>query len=64
MNVDLTADDGLIVAEQPVSGRATTARSVVNKGTPVITVRPNSAAPEPASALAELENVELAAGSR
>jgi len=58
--VDLTANDGLIVAEQAVFGGATTVRSVVKKDTPVITVRPNSAAPEPAPAAAELENVELA----
>jgi electron transfer flavoprotein alpha subunit len=61
--VGLTADDGRIVAEQSVFGGATTVRSVVKKGIPVITVRPNSAAPEPAPATADpepaVENVEF-----
>jgi electron transfer flavoprotein alpha subunit len=57
--VNITADGGQIIAEQPVFGGATTVRSVVKKGTPVITVRPNSAAPEPAQAAAELENIGL-----
>jgi electron transfer flavoprotein alpha subunit len=58
-----TADDGRIVAEQSAFGGATTVRSVVKKGIPVITVRPNSAAPEPAPAAADpepaVQNVEF-----
>jgi electron transfer flavoprotein alpha subunit len=53
-------DGGKIVAEQSVFGGATVVHSAVKTGTPVITVRPNSVAPEPAPAAAELSNVELA----
>ena len=48
--VGLTAQYGKIVAEQSAFGGATIVHSAVRRGTPVITVRPNSAAPEPASA--------------
>jgi hypothetical protein len=44
----LAAQDGKIVAEQSVFGGATVVHSAVRQGTPVITVRPNSVAPEPA----------------
>jgi electron transfer flavoprotein alpha subunit len=55
----LAAQDGKIVAEQSVFGGATVVHSAVRQGTPVITVRPNSVAPEPAPAAAEIENVEV-----
>ena len=57
--VDLIADGNRIVAQQPVFGGATTVRSAVKKGVPVITVRPNSAVPEPTPAAADLEHVEF-----
>jgi len=52
-------DGGKIVAEQSVFGGATVVHSVAKSGTPVITVRPNSVAPESAPAAAVLQNVEL-----
>jgi electron transfer flavoprotein alpha subunit len=55
----LAAQDGKIVAEQSVFGGATVVRSAVRQGTPVITVRPNSVAPAPAPAAAELSSVEV-----
>ena len=58
--VGLTAGGGgQIVAEQSVFGGATIVHSAVKTGTPVITVRPNSVAPAPAPAAAELQNVDL-----
>jgi electron transfer flavoprotein alpha subunit len=45
--------DGL-VAEQSVFGGSTVVSSTVTKGTPIITVRPNSTAPEAAAAAGEL----------
>ncbi len=57
--VGLTTQDGKIVAEQSVFGGATVVHSAVKTGTPVITVRPNSVAPAPAPAAAELTNVDL-----
>jgi electron transfer flavoprotein alpha subunit len=58
--VGLTAGDGgKIVAEQSVFGGATIVHSAVKTGTPVITVRPNSVAAEPAAAAAELTSVDL-----
>jgi electron transfer flavoprotein alpha subunit len=57
--VGLSADDGRIVAEQSVFGGATTVGSVVKAGPSVITVRPNSAAPEPAPGAADLVHVEI-----
>ncbi len=58
--VGLTArDGGKIVAEQSVFGGATVVHSAVKTGTPVITVRPNSVAPAPAPAAAELRSAGL-----
>jgi electron transfer flavoprotein alpha subunit len=48
------------VAEQQVFGGSTIVRSRVTSGTPIITVRPNSAAPEPASGAAAREDVSVA----
>ena len=55
----LAAQDGKIVAEQSVFGGATVVHSAVRQGTPVITVRPNSVAPEAAPAAAELSPVTV-----
>jgi electron transfer flavoprotein alpha subunit len=55
----LAADGGRIVAEQSVFGGATVVHSAVRQGTPIITVRPNSVAPEPAPAAAELSPVTV-----
>jgi len=58
--VGLTAGDGgKIVAEQSIFGGATIVHSAVRTGTPVITVRPNSVAPELAAAAAALSTVDL-----
>jgi electron transfer flavoprotein alpha subunit len=57
--VGLTAQYGKIVAEQSVFGGATIVHSAVKRGTPVITVRPNSAAHEPASAAPDIEHVDI-----
>jgi electron transfer flavoprotein alpha subunit len=50
---------GLVVTQQ-VFGGSTIVRSHVTKGTPVITVRPNSAAPEEAPATPEEQQVDVA----
>jgi electron transfer flavoprotein alpha subunit len=54
-------DDGGLVAEQSIFGGAIIVQSRVRTGTPIIAVRPNSAAAEPAPAAAEIEpaGVEL-----
>ena len=52
-------DGGNIVAEQSVFGGATVVHSAVRTGTPIITVRPNSIAAEPAPAAANLTSVDL-----
>ncbi len=55
--VGLTAGDGGIVAEQSIFGGAIVVQSRVKTGTPIIAVRPNSTAPEPAPAAGELEQL-------
>jgi len=50
---DAVALDANATATQPIFGGAISVQSNVSKGAPVITVRPNSFAPEPASAAAE-----------
>jgi len=60
--VGLAARDGKIVAEQSVFGGSTVVHSAVKTGTPVITMRPNSVAPEPAPAAVELMRVEVSLG--
>jgi electron transfer flavoprotein alpha subunit len=54
-------DDGGLVAEQSIFGGAIMVQSRVRTGTPIVAVRPNSAAAEPAPAVAEIEpaGVEL-----
>ena len=59
--VDLTpaADGAGLVAEQSIFGGAIIVQSRVRTGTPIVAVRPNSAAPEAAPAAAELEPVTI-----
>jgi len=54
--VDLT--EGL-VAEQSIFGGAIIVQSKVRTGTPIVAVRPNAVAPEPAPGAARLENVGI-----
>jgi electron transfer flavoprotein alpha subunit len=54
------ADGGGPVAEQQVFGGSTIVTSRVTTGTPIITVRPNSVAPEPSPADAVREDVTVA----
>jgi electron transfer flavoprotein alpha subunit len=58
--VDLTPGDDGPVAEQLNFGGATIVHSRVTRGTPIVAMRPNSVAPEPASGAAELSPVSLA----
>ncbi|MDQ1747461.1 MAG: electron transfer flavoprotein alpha subunit [Frankiaceae bacterium] len=51
-------DDGF-VARQSIFGGAFNVSSSVNRGTPIITVRPNSTAPEPAPAAGAEEQVSV-----
>jgi electron transfer flavoprotein alpha subunit len=59
--VDVQAGPDGPVAEQPNFGGAVTVHSVVTAGVPVIAVRPNSVAAEPAPGAAEAVAVEFAA---
>ena len=53
-------EDGTgLVAEQSIFGGAIIVQSRVRTGTPIVAVRPNSAAPEPAPGPAELEPVAV-----
>jgi electron transfer flavoprotein alpha subunit len=57
---DVTAGEGGPVAEQQVFGGSTIVSSKVTTGTPIITVRPNSVAPEASPADAVREDVTVA----
>jgi electron transfer flavoprotein alpha subunit len=57
--VALTAGDGGPVAEQSIFGGAIIVQSRVKTGTPIIAVRPNSTAPEPAPAAAAAEQLSI-----
>ncbi|MGW4821952.1 electron transfer flavoprotein subunit alpha/FixB family protein [Streptomyces sp. NPDC004227] len=57
--VDLEAGDQGPVATQSVFAAAFTTRSRVTRGTPVITVKPNSATPEAAPAAGTVEQLEV-----
>jgi electron transfer flavoprotein alpha subunit len=57
--VGLGARDGKIVAQQSVFGGATIVHSAVRQGTPIITVQPNSIAPDPAPSAATIEPVQV-----
>jgi len=58
--VDLQPGDDGPVAEQLNFGGATIVHSRVTRGTPIVAIRPNSVAPEPAPGAAELSPVSLA----
>ncbi|WP_340556286.1 electron transfer flavoprotein subunit alpha/FixB family protein [Streptomyces sp. GSL17-111] len=60
--VDLEAGDEGPVATQSVFAAAFTTKSRVSKGTPVITVKPNSAAPEAAAAAGTVEQLSVSFG--
>ncbi|MEE1940766.1 electron transfer flavoprotein subunit alpha/FixB family protein [Streptomyces sp. TRM 70361] len=60
--VDLEAGDSGPVATQSVFAASFTTRSRVSKGVPVITVKPNSAAPETAPAAGEVEQLAVTFG--
>ena len=48
-----------LVAEQSIFGGAIIVQSKVRTGTPIVAVRPNAVAPEPAPGAARLENVDV-----
>jgi electron transfer flavoprotein alpha subunit len=58
--VDLQPGDDGPVAEQSVFGGATIVHSRVRRGTPIVAMRPNAVAPEPAAGDAAIETVALA----
>jgi len=58
--VDLQPGDDGPVAEQSIFGGATIVHSRVTRGTPIVAMRPNAVAPEPASGAAEVAEVSLA----
>lgn len=58
--VDVEAGENGPVATQSVFAATFTVRSSVTRGTPVITVKPNTTSPEPASAAGTLEEVTVA----
>ncbi|MBD3006468.1 electron transfer flavoprotein subunit alpha/FixB family protein [Streptomyces sp. 5-10] len=57
--VDLEAGEAGPVATQSVFAAAYTTKPRITKGTPVLTVKPNSAAPEPASAAGTVEELSV-----
>jgi electron transfer flavoprotein alpha subunit len=59
--VNLQQGEGGPVAEQLNFGGAIIVHSRVTRGTPIVAMRPNSVAPEPASGAAEISQVSLAA---
>ncbi|MFD3523291.1 electron transfer flavoprotein subunit alpha/FixB family protein [Streptomyces sp. NPDC058653] len=60
--IDLTADDQGPVATQSVFAAAYTTKSRITRGTPVITVKPNSAPVEPAAAAGTVEELAVTFG--
>ncbi|MCC3650321.1 MULTISPECIES: electron transfer flavoprotein subunit alpha/FixB family protein [Streptomyces] len=62
--VDVEAGDEGPVASQSVFAAAFTTKSRVSKGTPVITVKPNSAAPEAAQAAGTVEQLAVTFGDK
>jgi electron transfer flavoprotein alpha subunit len=59
--VDLQPGDDGPVAEQSVFGGGTIVHSRVRRGTPIVAMRPNAVAPEPATGDASIEAVSLSA---
>ncbi|OEV11828.1 electron transfer flavoprotein alpha subunit apoprotein [Streptomyces sp. Amel2xB2] len=62
--VDLESGDEGPVATQSVFAAAFTTKSRVSKGTPVITVKPNSTAPEAAQAAGTVEQLAVSFGEK
>ncbi|WP_314173527.1 electron transfer flavoprotein subunit alpha/FixB family protein [Streptomyces winkii] len=62
--VDLEAGDEGPVATQSVFAAAFTTKSRVSKGTPVITVKPNSTSPEAAPAAGAVEQLSVSFGEK
>ncbi|MDT0381199.1 electron transfer flavoprotein subunit alpha/FixB family protein [Streptomyces sp. RKND-216] len=60
--VDLEAGDEGPVATQSVFAAGYTTKSRITRGTPVVTVKPNSAAPEAASAAGTVEQLDVSFG--
>ena len=56
---DVTSSGDGLLAEQPVFGGSTVVRSKVTTGTPIITLRPNSTAPEASAAAADRVDVSV-----
>jgi electron transfer flavoprotein alpha subunit len=56
---DAIGVDGAIVAAQSIFGGGYNVKSQVTKGTPIITVRPNSTAPEPSAATPTEQQVSV-----
>jgi electron transfer flavoprotein alpha subunit len=61
---DLEAGDNGPVATQSVFAAAFTTRSRITRGTPIITVKPNSAAVEPAPAAGTVETLSVSFGEQ
>jgi electron transfer flavoprotein alpha subunit len=57
--VDVASGESGPQTTQSVFAGNYTVKAQVTKGTPIITVKPNSATPEPADGAAEVENVEI-----
>ena len=57
--VDVQPGEGAPQTTQSVFAGNYTVKAHVTQGTPIITVKPNSATPEPADGAAEVENVEV-----
>jgi electron transfer flavoprotein alpha subunit len=62
--VDLEAGDEGPVATQSVFAASYTTRSRVTRGTPIVTVKPNSTAPEEAAAAGTLEQLSVTFGEK
>jgi electron transfer flavoprotein alpha subunit len=58
--VDVQPEEAGLVVEQSIFGGSTIVHSRVLRGTPIVAVRPNAVAPEPAPGAAELSPVSLA----
>jgi electron transfer flavoprotein alpha subunit len=56
---DVTSSGDGLLAEQPVFGGSTVVQSRVTTGTPIITLRPNSTAPEASAAAADRVDVNV-----
>jgi electron transfer flavoprotein alpha subunit len=59
--VNITVDDGKVLAEQPNFGGSVTVHSTVRAGIPIITLRPGAVTAEPSCAAADIEAVSFRA---